>query len=33
VYVHRAFFGLYSLLSRLRARVSVTLPEWLRSAS
>ena len=32
VYVHRAFFGLYSLLSRLRARVSVTLPEWLRSA-
>lgn len=30
VYVHRAFFGLYSLLSRLRARVSVSLPEWLR---
>jgi hypothetical protein len=31
IYVNRAFFGLYSLLGRLRARVKVTLPEWLRS--
>jgi predicted unusual protein kinase regulating ubiquinone biosynthesis (AarF/ABC1/UbiB family) len=31
VYVHRAYFGLYSLLSRLRARVNVCLPEWIRS--
>lgn len=31
VYVHRAFFGMYSLLSRLRARVTVSLPNWLRS--
>ena len=30
VYVHRAYFGLYSLLSRLRARVRVCLPEWVR---
>jgi len=29
VYVHRAYFGLYSLLSRLRARVRVGLPAWL----
>ncbi len=29
VYVNRAFFGLYSLLSRLRARVQTSLPEWL----
>ncbi|MBS0659908.1 MAG: AarF/ABC1/UbiB kinase family protein [Verrucomicrobia bacterium] len=33
VYVNRAYFGLYSLLSRLRARVRVQLPEWLRSAA
>lgn len=30
VYVHRAYFGLYSLLSRLRANVRVSLPEWIR---
>ncbi len=30
VYVNRAFFGLYSLLSRLRSRVRVCLPEWIR---
>jgi predicted unusual protein kinase regulating ubiquinone biosynthesis (AarF/ABC1/UbiB family) len=30
VYVHRAYFGLYSLLSRLRASVRVRLPEWIR---
>lgn len=29
IYVNRAFFGLYSLLGRLRARVSVTLPGWI----
>ena len=29
IYVNRAFFGLYSLLGRLRARVKVTLPDWL----
>jgi len=29
IYVNRAFFGLYSLLGRLRARVKVSLPEWL----
>lgn len=29
VYVNRAYFGLYSLLSRLRARVRTRLPEWL----
>ncbi len=33
VYVHRAFFGLYSLLSRLRATVKVQLPDWIRSKS
>lgn len=31
IYVNRAFFGLYSLLGRLRSRVKVTLPEWLKS--
>lgn len=31
IYVNRAFFGLYSLLGRLRARVIVGLPEWIRS--
>ena len=31
VYVHRAYFGLYSLLNRLRARVRVALPEWIRT--
>jgi len=30
IYVNRAFFGLYSLLGRLRARVNIQLPEWLR---
>ena len=29
IYVNRAFFGLYSLLSRIRAKVRVSLPEWL----
>ena len=27
IYVNRAFFGLYSLLGRLRARVAITMPE------
>jgi len=30
IYTNRAYFGLYSLLSRLRARVSTRLPAWLR---
>ena len=30
VYVNRTFFGLYSLLGRLRARVEINLPDWLR---
>jgi len=29
IYVNRAFFGLYSLLGRLRARVNVELPAWI----
>lgn len=29
VYVNRTFFGLYSLLGRLRARVEINLPDWL----
>ena len=29
IYVNRAFFGLYSLLGRLRSRVKVSLPDWL----
>jgi len=29
IYLNRAYFGLYSLLSRLRARVRTRLPEWL----
>jgi predicted unusual protein kinase regulating ubiquinone biosynthesis (AarF/ABC1/UbiB family) len=29
IYVNRAFFGLYSLLGRLRARVRVELPDWI----
>jgi hypothetical protein len=29
IYVNRAFFGLYSLLGRLRARVRVELPAWI----
>ena len=29
IYVNRAFFGLYSLLGRLRARVKVELPAWI----
>ncbi len=28
IYVNRAYFGLYSLLSRLRARLEVSLPDW-----
>lgn len=31
IYVNRAFFGLYSLLGRLGARVNIKLPEWLRT--
>lgn len=30
IYVNRAFFGLYSLLGRLKARVKVSLPDWLK---
>jgi len=30
IYVNRAFFGLYSLLGRLRARINVSLPDWLK---
>ena len=30
IYVNRAFFGLYSLLGRLRSRVKVSLPDWLK---
>ncbi len=29
LYVNRTYFGLYSLLARLRARVRVRLPDWL----
>ncbi len=29
IYVNRAYFGLYSLLARLRARVTTPLPDWL----
>jgi hypothetical protein len=29
IYVNRAFFGLYSLLGRLHARVKVDLPSWI----
>lgn len=29
IYVNRAFFGLYSLLGRLRARVRIELPSWI----
>ncbi|MGB8464269.1 MAG: AarF/ABC1/UbiB kinase family protein [Terrimicrobiaceae bacterium] len=32
IYVNRAFFGLYSLLSRLRARVTVGRRDWLAPA-
>ncbi len=31
IYVNRAYFGLYSLLTRLRARVKTSLPAWLKS--
>lgn len=31
IYVNRAFFGLYSLLSRLRARVTIRMPDFLAS--
>lgn len=31
IYVNRAFFGLYSLLGRIRARVRVELPAWIAS--
>lgn len=30
IYVNRAYFGLYSLLTRLRARVKTSLPAWLK---
>ena len=30
IYVNRAFFGLYSLLGRLRSQVTVKLPDWLK---
>jgi predicted unusual protein kinase regulating ubiquinone biosynthesis (AarF/ABC1/UbiB family) len=30
IYVNRAFFGLYSLLGRLRARVDISFPDWLK---
>ena len=30
IYVNRAFFGLYSLLGRLRAEVRVDLPSWIK---
>jgi len=30
IYVNRAFFGLYSLLGRLRARVRIELPDWIK---
>ena len=30
IYVNRAFFGLYSLLGRLRAEVRIALPGWLQ---
>ena len=29
IYVNRAFFGLYSLLGRLRSRVQIDLPSWI----
>jgi len=29
IYVNRAFFGLYSLLGRLRSRVQIDLPPWI----
>jgi predicted unusual protein kinase regulating ubiquinone biosynthesis (AarF/ABC1/UbiB family) len=29
IYVNRAFFGLYSLLGRLRSRVRIDLPSWI----
>jgi predicted unusual protein kinase regulating ubiquinone biosynthesis (AarF/ABC1/UbiB family) len=31
IYVNRAFFGLYSLLGRLRTRVRIELPEWIKA--
>lgn len=31
IYVNRAYFGLYSLLTRLRARVKTNLPAWLKN--
>ncbi len=31
IYVNRAFFGLYSLLGRIRARVRIELPAWIHS--
>lgn len=31
IYVNRAFFGLYSLLGRIRARVRINLPAWINS--
>ncbi len=31
LYINRTYFGLYSLLNELRAKITVTKPEWLRS--
>ena len=31
IYTNRAYFGLYSLLARLRCRVETRLPEWLQT--
>lgn len=33
IYVNRAFFGLYSLLGRIKARVSITMPQGIVAAS
>jgi len=33
VYTNRAYFGLYSLLARLRCRVETRLPDWLQTVS
>lgn len=32
IYVNRTFFGLYSLLSRLHARVRITMPDFALAA-
>lgn len=33
IYTNRAYFGLYSLLARLRCRIETRLPDWLQSVS